>query len=134
MPALEKVHDKEIKFEDRSCSAEQLYQNYSNILKPLSDVPVDRMVYLEINGKGKIGIRASTKYFIIVNIETKISEAIISVRSNNAESWKSLQVLAQTFHVEIPYLIIMIKNENKICSSLPVSNKVYNEKWEGYRK
>lgn len=78
----------------------------------MSEVPVDKTVPLMINEVDKIGIRASTKYFIIINSETEKSEAIISVRSNNSESWKSLQILAKTYNTDINHLSITIKDEN----------------------
>lgn len=109
VPALNKILDRDIEFRERNINSNELYELYKQTIRILGDVPVYGRVNVSINGDAKTVIRTGTKNIIITSADTKEAEAVISVRSNNVESWKALQTLSQVYNCPMESLQIKME-------------------------
>lgn len=113
MPALEKLHERKLTFAERTISKEELYANYKKTIRQLRDIPVFEKRKVRICGRQLNAIRADEGSVILVDPVAQKSEAVISPRSNNAEAWRSLQILSQTFGTSIQKLVVEVDRANE---------------------
>jgi len=113
VPALEKLHEKDLSFAERTISGDELYASYKKTIRPLRDIPVFEKSEVRICGRRLSAIRADEGSVILVDPVAKKSEAVISPRSNNAEAWRSLQILSQTFGTPIQKLVVEVDRANE---------------------
>ncbi|MCD8013228.1 MAG: HipA domain-containing protein [Lachnospiraceae bacterium] len=106
VPALEKLHERNLSFAERTISGDELYASYKKTVRPLRDIPMFEKREIRICGRQLNAIRADEGSVILADPITKKSEAVISPRSNNAEAWRSLQILSQTFGAPVQKLVV----------------------------
>jgi len=111
LPALYRLHTKDTIIPDTDILPENLYALYLSKISKFTEIPLYRKQTFYINGQEKTILRASNKYIMIINPDSNKSEALLSVRSNNKESWQTLYLLSKLFASPINGLFIESESE-----------------------
>lgn len=111
LPALYKFHTRNIIIPDINMSPEDLYALYLSKLSKFTQVPINEKQTFYINNKEIIILRATNKYIMLINPDSKKSESLLSIRSNNKESWQTLYLLSKLFDSPINELDIQSETD-----------------------
>lgn len=118
LPSLENVYAKDYVYP--FSPPQNLYEAYNRLIKQFKDIEIDGERNIIVDGDCKVAKRVSNKYVLIYDKDTKESETIFRVRSNDKDVEKTIYALEN-------YLERKITDISKDDFSL-VNNNVQHER------